>query len=81
LAGGARGNPRPRANPLMLQIAAECLVGDSPDVSDVPSLTPRCGGKIAMKSAGPPKGFGALAGMSLATLAILIAAAVVLCPG
>jgi hypothetical protein len=33
-----------------------------------------------MKTWHPPKGFAALAGMSLATLAILIAAAVVLCP-
>jgi hypothetical protein len=37
-------------------------------------------GKTAMKTARPPKGFGALTGMSLATLAILIALAVVLCP-
>jgi len=33
-----------------------------------------------MKTWQPPKAFGALAGISLATLAILIAVAVVLCP-
>jgi len=40
----------------------------------------RCGDMTGMKTWQPPRGLGALAGMSLATLAILIAVAVVLCP-
>jgi hypothetical protein len=40
----------------------------------------RCEDMTAMKYWQPPKGLAALAGMSLATLAILIAVAVVLCP-
>jgi len=49
--------------------------------SDVPSLT-HCAVwvKPAMSIVRPPKGLGALAGMSLATLPILFAVAMVPCP-